>query len=49
MDLLEHHYGYKISQIMENDKTPSINYLYSSAKITADYMTRTIAGTLGVE
>ena len=34
---------------METDATPGINTLYSSAKVAADYMARTIAGSLGVE
>ena len=35
--------------MMERDDTPSINTLYSSAKVSADYITRTLAGKLGVE
>lgn len=40
---------YEISAQMETDNTPGINTLYSSAKISADYMTRTLAGKLGIE
>lgn len=39
---------YEISAVMETESTPGINTLYSSAKIAADYMARTIAGELGV-
>lgn len=40
---------YEIQATMETDVTPSTNTLYSSAKIAADYMARTIAGSLGIE
>ena len=40
---------YEIEALMATDSTPSINTLYSSAKVAADYMSRTIAGSLGVE
>lgn len=40
---------YEIEAIMATDKTPGINTLYSSAKVAADYMARTIAGTVGIE
>ena len=40
---------YEIEAIMASDMTPGMNTLYSSAKIAADYMARTIAGSLGVE
>ena len=40
---------YEIAAMMERDDTPSINTLYSSAKVSADYITRTLAGKLGVE
>lgn len=40
---------YEISKVMETENTPGINTLYSSAKIAADYMARTIAGNLNVE
>ncbi len=40
---------YEISKVMETEKTPGINTLYSSAKTAADYMARAIAGSLGVE
>lgn len=39
---------YEIEAMMATDEVPAINTLYSSAKVAADYMTRTIAGTLGV-
>lgn len=40
---------YEIAATMEMDSTPGINTLYSSAKIAADYMARTIAGSMGIE
>lgn len=40
---------YEIAALMETEMTPGINTLYSSAKVAADYMARTIAGALGVE
>lgn len=40
---------YEIEAIMATDTTPNINTLYSSAKVSADYMARTIAGSLGVD
>ena len=39
---------YEIEAVMATDATPGINTLYSSAKVSADYMARTIAGSLGV-
>lgn len=39
---------YEIEAVMATDEVPSINTLYSSAKVAADYMARAIAGTLGV-
>lgn len=39
---------FEIEATMAKDITPDINTLYSSAKIAADYMSRTIAGSLGV-
>ncbi len=40
---------YEIKATMETDRVPGINTLYCSAKLSADYFARTIAGTLGVE
>lgn len=40
---------YEIEAVMATDATPGINTLYSSAKVSADYMARTIAGFLGVD
>lgn len=40
---------YEIETLMATDLTPGINTLYSSAKVAADYMARTIAGSLGIE
>lgn len=40
---------YEIEAIMATDAAPGINTLYSSAKVSADYMARTIAGSLGVD
>ena len=40
---------YEIEAVMSSDKKPGINTLYSTAKLTADYMVRTLAGNLGVE
>lgn len=40
---------YEIEATMATDATPGINTLYCSAKIAADYMARTIAGSLGVD
>lgn len=40
---------YEIEAMMDTDATPGINTLYCSAKVAADYMARTIAGSLGVE
>lgn len=39
---------YEIGAIMETESTPGINTLYCSAKVAADYMVRTIAGSLGI-
>lgn len=39
---------YEIEALMTTDMVPDINTLYSSAKIAADYMARTLAGSLGV-
>lgn len=40
---------YEIEAIMATNATPGINTLYSSAKVAADYMARTIAGSLDVD
>lgn len=40
---------YEIEAMMATDCTPSINTLYCSAKVAADYMARTIAGSLGID
>jgi len=40
---------YEVEALMATDETPKINTLYSSAKVAADYMARTIAGSLGIE
>lgn len=40
---------YEIVAQMETDGIPGINTLYSSAKISADYMARTLAGKFGVD
>lgn len=40
---------YEIQALMETDCIPSVNTLYSTAKISADYMARTLAGSLGID
>ncbi len=40
---------YEIEAIMASEKTPSINTLYSSAKLATDYIARTLAGSLNIE
>lgn len=40
---------YEIEATMATDETPVINTLYSSAKVAADYMARTVAGSLGID
>lgn len=40
---------YEIEAIMKTDATPDINTLYCSAKLAADYMARTISGSLGID
>ena len=40
---------YEIEAVMSTDTTPGINTLYSSAKVAADYMARTLAGGLDVD
>lgn len=39
---------YEIEAMMKTEITPGKNTLYCSAKVAADYMARTIAGSLGV-
>jgi nucleoside-diphosphate-sugar epimerase len=39
---------YEIETLMTSDDAPGINTLYCSAKVAADYMTRTLAGALGI-
>lgn len=40
---------YEIESIMATNTTPGINTLYSSAKLAADYMARTVSGSLGID
>lgn len=40
---------YEIEATMATDATPGINTLYSTAKVAADYMARTIAGSLEID
>ena len=40
---------YEIEATMATDATPGINTLYCSAKVAADYMARTIAGSLEID
>lgn len=40
---------YEIQSIMETDSTPNIYSLYSSGKMAADFMARTIAGSLEID
>lgn len=40
---------YEIQAVMDTEVIPGINTLYSTAKLTADYMCKTISGTLGIE
>ena len=40
---------FEIAATMATDATPGINTLYCSAKIAADYMARTVAGSLGID
>ena len=39
---------YEIEAAMETEKIPGINTLYCSAKVAANYMERTLAGSLGM-
>ncbi len=39
---------YEVEAVMRTEKAPNINMIYSVAKIAADYMSRAIAGSLGV-
>lgn len=40
---------YEIAAQMETDTIPNVNTLYSSAKLAANYMSRTLAGDLGID
>ena len=40
---------YEIEAMMASEATPGINTLYCSAKVAADYMARTIAGSLCID
>ena len=40
---------YETEVLMQTQLTPSINSLYCTAKIAADYMARAIAGSLGID
>lgn len=40
---------YEIAAVMATDIAPEVNTLYSSAKVAADYMARTVAGSLGID
>ncbi len=40
---------YEINQLMGTEEQPGINTLYSSAKLSADYMARAVAGKYGIE
>jgi UDP-glucose 4-epimerase len=40
---------YEIMALMDTDETPGINTLYSSAKLSADFMLRTLAGHYGTD
>lgn len=40
---------YEIEAIMATDGVPEVTTLYSSAKVAADYMARTVAGSLGID
>ena len=40
---------YEIESLMATDATPNINTLYCSAKVAADYMARTLAGSFEID
>ena len=40
---------YEISKLMETNRSIGINTLYSTSKITAEYMLRAIADNMGIE
>ncbi len=40
---------FEIEAVMATEITPGINTLYSSAKLAADYLARTLAGDLGID
>lgn len=39
---------YETDAMMQTDRTPSVNTLYCTAKIAADYMARALAGSFGI-
>ncbi len=41
--------AYEIQKIMDTDATPGINTLYSTAKLSADYMLRALAGKQNIK
>ena len=40
---------FEINKLMSTEFVPGVNTLYSSAKVAADYMTRTISGAYGID
>lgn len=40
---------YEVASFMASDATPPASSLYSSAKMAADYMSRAVAGSLGID
>ena len=40
---------YEVETLMKSESKPGINTLYSTAKVAADYMARTIAGGAGID
>ncbi|GMO02404.1 NAD-dependent epimerase/dehydratase family protein [Lachnoanaerobaculum sp. JCM 36186] len=40
---------YEVNAVMDSELVPGINTIYSTAKLTADYMLRAIAGSIGVD
>lgn len=40
---------YEVEAVIQNELTPGVNTLYSTAKLTADHMIRAIAGAEGIE
>lgn len=41
--------GYEVSTLMETEQSPSINTLYSTAKLSAEYMARTLAANFDID